>query len=46
MFAPVRLDGATVKICPPLIITADAIRDGLLALDEAMTETAGQLGRA
>jgi 4-aminobutyrate aminotransferase-like enzyme len=46
MFAPVGPDGVTAKICPPLIITEDAIRDGLSALDEAMTETAGQLGRA
>jgi 4-aminobutyrate aminotransferase-like enzyme len=46
MFAPVGLGGATVKICPPLVITEDAIRDGLSALDEAITEAAGQLGRA
>lgn len=35
LFAPVGVGGACVKICPPLCITADAIEDGLEALQEA-----------
>ena len=38
MFAPVGLGGGTVKICPPLVITEAAIRDGLAALEEAFSE--------
>lgn len=38
-FAPVGFGGATVKIAPPLCITADAIRDGAQALAEAMAES-------
>lgn len=38
MFAPVGLGGATVKISPPLTITAEAILDGLSALGEAIRE--------
>jgi len=33
MFAPVGM--ATVKICPPLIITPDAMQEGLQVLREA-----------
>jgi 4-aminobutyrate aminotransferase/(S)-3-amino-2-methylpropionate transaminase len=36
LFAPVGFGGATVKICPPLTITPEAIADGLVALDEAI----------
>lgn len=36
MFAPVGVGGATVKIAPPLVITEDAIKDGLKALEDAM----------
>lgn len=35
MFAPVGYGGATVKIAPPLTISAPAIQDGLNALEEA-----------
>jgi 4-aminobutyrate aminotransferase/(S)-3-amino-2-methylpropionate transaminase len=35
-FAPVGVGGGCVKISPPLNITAEAIRDGLTALDEAV----------
>ncbi len=35
MFAPVGVAGECVKIAPPLITTADALQDGLVALDEA-----------
>jgi 4-aminobutyrate aminotransferase-like enzyme len=40
-FAPVGVGGGCVKIAPPLCITADAIRDGLTALAEAVDEAAG-----
>jgi 4-aminobutyrate aminotransferase-like enzyme len=36
LFAPVGFGGATVKLCPPLTITPEAIADGLIALDEAI----------
>jgi diaminobutyrate-pyruvate transaminase/4-aminobutyrate aminotransferase/(S)-3-amino-2-methylpropionate transaminase len=45
MFAPVRSGGATVKIAPPLTITADAIHDGFAAPREAVAEAAAVLGR-
>ena len=35
MFAPVGLGGATVKICPPLIMTEDAVQEGLAVLESA-----------
>jgi 4-aminobutyrate aminotransferase/(S)-3-amino-2-methylpropionate transaminase len=38
LFAPVGVGGGCVKIAPPLCITADAIRDGLAALGEAVDE--------
>jgi 4-aminobutyrate aminotransferase-like enzyme len=38
LFAPVGFGGATVKISPPLTITAEAILDGLSALGEAISE--------
>lgn len=34
LFAPVGYGGATIKICPPLCITEDAIREGVRVLDE------------
>jgi 4-aminobutyrate aminotransferase-like enzyme len=40
-FAPVGAGGGTVKIAPPLCITADAVRDGAQALTEAMAESIG-----
>jgi 4-aminobutyrate aminotransferase / (S)-3-amino-2-methylpropionate transaminase / 5-aminovalerate transaminase len=40
MFAPVGVGGATVKICPPLTITREAVQDGLTALGEAIAEAA------
>jgi 4-aminobutyrate aminotransferase-like enzyme len=39
LFAPVGYGGATVKIAPPLTITADAIREGAEALAEAVEES-------
>jgi 4-aminobutyrate aminotransferase/(S)-3-amino-2-methylpropionate transaminase len=38
MFAPVGFGAATVKISPPLVITEDAIRDSVSALEEAFAE--------
>ena len=35
MFDPVGVGKATVKVCPPLVITADAVREGLDVLWEA-----------
>jgi 4-aminobutyrate aminotransferase / (S)-3-amino-2-methylpropionate transaminase / 5-aminovalerate transaminase len=46
MFAPVGLGAATVKICPPLTITEDAVLDGLAALGEAIAEAVAERGRA
>jgi len=41
LFAPVGFGGATVKIAPPLCITAEAVRDGAQALGEALAESIG-----
>ena len=38
MFAPVGFGGATVKIAPPLCITADAVREGCAVIREAIEE--------
>lgn len=46
MFAPVGFGGGTVKICPPLVITEAAIRDGLAALEEAFSEALGSQAAA
>ena len=45
LFAPVGFGGATVKISPPLPITAEAIEDGLVALRESIEEAAAELCR-
>jgi len=37
-FSPVGFGGATVKVAPPLCITADAVREGAEVLGEAMAE--------
>jgi 4-aminobutyrate aminotransferase-like enzyme len=42
LFAPVGYGAATVKVAPPLTITADGIRDGLLALGEALAEAVAE----
>lgn len=39
MFAPVG--GSTIKIAPPLTITAEQMREGLQVLDEALAEVTG-----
>jgi 4-aminobutyrate aminotransferase-like enzyme len=38
----VGIGGATVKICPPLVITEAAILDSVAALKEAFAEAVGQ----
>jgi 4-aminobutyrate aminotransferase / (S)-3-amino-2-methylpropionate transaminase / 5-aminovalerate transaminase len=38
LFAPVGYMGSTIKICPPLNITEEAVREGLAVLDEAFAE--------
>lgn len=43
LFAPVGVGSACVKIAPPLCITADAIRDGLSALNEAVEAAIGRM---
>lgn len=39
MFAPVGFGGATVKICPPLVITEAALRESLQTFGEAFAES-------
>ncbi len=36
LFSPVGPGGGSVKICPPLTITEDAVREGAAVLEEAM----------
>lgn len=38
MFSPVGLGGSTVKICPPLVITEEAIEESTAVLGEAFAE--------
>ncbi|GIU73731.1 MAG: 4-aminobutyrate transaminase [Bryobacteraceae bacterium] len=38
MFNPVGPQGCTIKICPPLVITEEAIREGCQVLREAFAE--------
>jgi 4-aminobutyrate aminotransferase/diaminobutyrate-pyruvate transaminase/4-aminobutyrate aminotransferase/(S)-3-amino-2-methylpropionate transaminase len=38
MFSPVGLGGGTIKICPPLVIHEEALRDSLAAFEEAFAE--------
>jgi 4-aminobutyrate aminotransferase/diaminobutyrate-pyruvate transaminase/4-aminobutyrate aminotransferase/(S)-3-amino-2-methylpropionate transaminase len=38
MFSPVGLGGSTVKICPPLVINDEAMRESLGAFEEAVDE--------
>ncbi len=42
LFAPVGAWGQTVKIAPPLTITAEALREGVEVLAEAVNEVANQ----
>jgi len=38
MFSPVGFGGGTVKICPPLVITEEALRESLTVFGEAVAE--------
>jgi 4-aminobutyrate aminotransferase / (S)-3-amino-2-methylpropionate transaminase / 5-aminovalerate transaminase len=38
LFAPVGYGGASVKICPPLCITEEALLEGLQVLEESLVE--------
>jgi 4-aminobutyrate aminotransferase/diaminobutyrate-pyruvate transaminase/4-aminobutyrate aminotransferase/(S)-3-amino-2-methylpropionate transaminase len=38
MFAPVGYQGSTIKICPPLVITAEALLDSVAGFEEAVAE--------
>jgi len=38
MFSPVGPKGCTIKICPPLCITADAVKEGCQVLAESFAE--------
>lgn len=42
LFAPVGFGGATIKICPPLCITEEAVTEGVRALVEAFAECCGK----
>jgi len=41
LFAPVGLGGGTIKICPPLCITEDALVEGVTVLAEAFADCLG-----
>ncbi len=41
MFAPVGIAGECIKIAPPLIITEEALKEGLFVLEEACDEIFG-----
>lgn len=43
LFGPVGFKGATVKICPPLVITKEEVADGLQALGEAFAEVRAEI---
>jgi 4-aminobutyrate aminotransferase/(S)-3-amino-2-methylpropionate transaminase len=43
LFAPVGPGSSTIKINPPLIITEEALRDGMTALREAIMECSAEL---
>ena len=38
MFSPVGFGGSTIKICPPLVITEEALLDSLAGFEEAFAE--------
>jgi 4-aminobutyrate aminotransferase/(S)-3-amino-2-methylpropionate transaminase len=42
MFSPVGLGGGTVKICPPLVITEEAVEESAAVLAEAFAEVIAQ----
>ncbi len=46
MFSPVGPKGCTIKICPPLCITEDAVREGCEVLEESFAEALAARGEA
>ena len=38
LFAPVGIGGCAVKICPPLLISEDALREGLAVIEEIVAD--------
>jgi 4-aminobutyrate aminotransferase/(S)-3-amino-2-methylpropionate transaminase len=44
MFAPVGIAGECIKICPPLSIPEDALRESIQVLEEAVDEVCGATG--
>jgi len=44
MFSPVGYQGSTIKISPPLVITADAVLDSVAAFEEAVAEAVAEKG--
>lgn len=42
MFSPVGLGGASIKICPPLVITEEAVLESTEAFEEAFAEAVAQ----
>ena len=41
MFAPVGVGGECIKICPPLVIPEDALKESIAVLAEACAEVLG-----
>jgi 4-aminobutyrate aminotransferase/diaminobutyrate-pyruvate transaminase/4-aminobutyrate aminotransferase/(S)-3-amino-2-methylpropionate transaminase len=41
LFGPVGFGGATVKICPPLVINEEAVRESVGVLEESFSELVG-----
>ena len=41
LFSPVGFGGGTIKICPPLCITEEAVVEGVSALAEAFADCLG-----
>jgi 4-aminobutyrate aminotransferase / (S)-3-amino-2-methylpropionate transaminase / 5-aminovalerate transaminase len=46
LFSPVGFGGATIKICPPLVITSEAMRESLEAFEEAFAEARAAVSAA
>jgi 4-aminobutyrate aminotransferase / (S)-3-amino-2-methylpropionate transaminase / 5-aminovalerate transaminase len=46
MFSPVGFGGGTIKVCPPLVITEEAMRESLDAFEEAFVEALSRCGSA
>jgi len=46
MFSPVGTGGATVKIAPPLVVTEDAVNEGVEVLDAAIAESVAVVSKA